>query len=81
VVAGGWLFSSVIVVEDSAPIRAVLTDSYAALGLDWDPATAGAVNDLVPGLDVPAIEDAVLATYARHASLRYAEFGSYFHDG
>ncbi|WP_267275313.1 lipoate--protein ligase family protein [Arthrobacter sp. CDRTa11] len=80
VVAGGWLFSSVIVVEDSAPIRAVLTDSYAALGLDWDPATAGAVNDLVPGLDVPAIEDAVLATYARHASLRYAEFGNYFQD-
>jgi lipoate-protein ligase A len=77
VVAGGWLFSSVIVVEDSAPIRNVLTDSYEALGLDWDPRTAGAVNDLLPGLDVTAIGDAVLRTYAGHASLRYAEFGSY----
>ena len=52
VVSGGWLFSSVIVVENSAPIRSVLTASYGALGLDWDPATAGAVNDLVPHLDV-----------------------------
>jgi octanoyl-[GcvH]:protein N-octanoyltransferase len=77
VVAGGWLFSSVIVVEDSAPIRSVLTDSYAALGLDWDPTTAGAVNDLVPGLDVEAIEDAVISTYAGYASLRSADFSSY----
>jgi lipoate-protein ligase A len=77
VVSGGWLFSSVVVVENSGPIRSVLADSYAALGLDWDPATAGAVNDLVPGLDVTAVEDAVLNTYARHASLQHAEFGSH----
>lgn len=73
VVAGGWLFSSVIVVEDSGPIRGVLADSYAALGLEWDPATAGAANDLVPGLDVQAVEDAVLATYADYASLRFSD--------
>ena len=77
VVAGGWLFSSVIVVENSAPIRRVLTDSYEALGLDWDPATAGAVNDLVPGLDIKAIEEALLGTYAGQASLQFAEFGRY----
>ena len=76
VVAGGWLFSSVIVVENSAPIRKVLTDSYAALGLEWDPATAGAVNDLVPGVDVAAVEDALLATYAGHATLTSAAFSS-----
>jgi octanoyl-[GcvH]:protein N-octanoyltransferase len=76
VVAGGWLFSSVIVVEDSAPIRKVLTDTYAALGLDWDPATAGAVNDLVPGVDVAAVEDALLSTYASHATLETAPFSS-----
>jgi lipoate-protein ligase A len=76
VVAGGWLFSSVIVVENSAPIRAVLEASYAALGLDWDPATAGAVNDLVPHLDVDAIEAAVISTYARYATLNYGDFGS-----
>ncbi|WP_426999163.1 lipoate--protein ligase family protein [Pseudarthrobacter sp. N5] len=76
VVAGGWLFSSVIVVENSAPIRGVLTDSYAALGLEWDPATAGAVNDLVPHLDVQAIENAVISTYAGYASIRHAGFSS-----
>ncbi|MHA7141788.1 MULTISPECIES: lipoate--protein ligase family protein [unclassified Arthrobacter] len=65
VVAGAWLFSSVIVVEDSAPIREVLTSSYAAMGLDWDPATAGAANDLVRGLTVGDVEDAVLAAYRR----------------
>jgi octanoyl-[GcvH]:protein N-octanoyltransferase len=76
VVSGGWLFSSVIVVENSAPIRKVLTDSYAALGLEWDPATAGAVNDLVPGVDVDAVEEALLATYAGHATLVTADFSS-----
>lgn len=76
VVSGGWLFSSVIVVENSAPIRKVLTDSYAALGLEWDPATAGAVNDLVPGADVAAVESALLAAYAGHATLGTAAFSS-----
>ncbi|WP_425861686.1 lipoate--protein ligase family protein [Arthrobacter sp. TWP1-1] len=69
VVAGAWLFSSVIVVEDSAPIRKVLTDTYAALGLEWDPATAGAAEDLLPGLTVDAVEAAVLAAYAQHTEL------------
>lgn len=69
VVSGAWLFSSVIVVEQSAPIRQVLTDCYAALGLDWDPATAGAAEDLVPGVTVDAVERAVLAAYARHTEL------------
>ncbi|XAS69444.1 lipoate--protein ligase family protein [Micrococcaceae bacterium Sec5.7] len=76
VVSGGWLFSSVIVVENSAPIRSVLTDSYAALGLDWDPATAGSVADLMPHLDVRAIEDAVIATYATYAPLVRGDFSS-----
>ncbi|NUU30175.1 lipoate--protein ligase family protein [Arthrobacter sp. C9C5] len=76
VVSGGWLFSSVIIVENSAPIKAVLEASYAALGLDWDPATAGAVNDLVPHLDVDAIEAAVLGAYGRYATLDYGDFAS-----
>jgi octanoyl-[GcvH]:protein N-octanoyltransferase len=66
----------VIVVENSAPIRKVLTDSYAALGLEWDPATAGAVDDLVPGVNVEAVVDAVLQTYAGHATLETASFSS-----
>jgi octanoyl-[GcvH]:protein N-octanoyltransferase len=79
VVSGGWLFSSVIVVENSAPIRNVLTASYAALGLDWDPVTAGAVNDLVPEVGVQAVEDAVISTYSNYAPLAQADFSSLRH--
>ncbi|WP_115790519.1 lipoate--protein ligase family protein [Arthrobacter silvisoli] len=74
VVSGAWLFSSVVVVQDSAPIREVLTASYEALGLDWDPATAGAADDLLPGVDVPAVEDAIIKVYAEHAELRDGDF-------
>ncbi len=50
-----------IVVEDSKPIREVLAASYAALGLEWDTATAGgAANDLLPHLDVATVDDAVI---------------------
>ncbi len=69
VVSGAWLFSSVIVVQDSAPIRKVLLDCYAALGLDWDPATAGAAEDLLTGLTVEDVEAAVLTAYTQHTQL------------
>jgi lipoate-protein ligase A len=74
VVSGGWLFSSVIVVENSQPIRNVLTASYAALGLDWDPATAGAANDLLPHLDVKTVEDAVIEAYRGYADVLDGDF-------
>lgn len=76
VVSGGWLFSSVIVVENSAPIREVLTASYEALGLEWDPATAGAANDLLPQLDVPTVVDGVVGAYAEYAELIDGDFQS-----
>ncbi|MBC3762220.1 lipoate--protein ligase family protein [Quadrisphaera oryzae] len=44
-----YLVSTLLVVHDGAPLRAVTTDVYAALGLDLDPATVGAVADHVPG--------------------------------
>jgi len=76
VVSGGWLFSSVIVVEDSAPIREVLTASYSALGLEWDPATAGAANDLLPHVDVQTVEDAVIEAYRGYAEVTDGDFRS-----
>jgi lipoate-protein ligase A len=69
VVAGAWLFSSVFVVADAAPVRAVLTDVYRALALPFDPATAGAADDLVPGLTVDAVEAALLAMYRDQGAL------------
>ncbi|GAB3557820.1 lipoate--protein ligase family protein [Spelaeicoccus albus] len=65
IVSNAWLFSSVVVVADSAPIRSVLIDVYTALGLEWAPSTAGAVEDLVPGIGIEDVKDAVLAEFAR----------------
>ena len=73
--AGAWLFSSVVVVQDSAPLREVLTASYDALGLDWDPATAGSAEDLVPGLSVATVERSLRAAYSGHAAVRDGAFG------
>lgn len=75
VVSGAWLFSTVLVVEDPAPVRAVLTDCYAALGLEWNPATAGAVSDLVPAAGVDAVAAAVVAAYGADTRPKEGEFG------
>lgn len=63
VVAGAWFFSSVIIVENGDPLRHVLIDCYRELGLDWDPTTAGAANDLQPSLVVEDVKAALLTAY------------------
>lgn len=67
VVAGAWYFSTVIVVEHSDPLRSVLTDVYSALDVAWDPATAGAVDDVRPGTTVDDVERALRRVYAMYA--------------
>lgn len=69
VVSGAWLFASVFVIEDSGPLRAVLEAVYADMGLDFDPTTAGAAEDLVPGTTVEAVELALLRAYAQHTTV------------
>ena len=56
----GYLFSAVILVADPEPVRAVLVDAYAALGLEWRPASVGAVVDHAPGVTTAAVAAAVL---------------------
>ena len=63
IIRGAWLFSSVVVVEGAAALRAVLEDVYAALELDWNPATAGAVADEAPGVKVEEVRRALLSEY------------------
>ena len=75
VVRGAWLFSSSLVVEDPDPLRAVLEDVYAILELDWDPATAGAATDAVPGITVGAYADRLREVYAHAAPVREPEGG------
>jgi octanoyl-[GcvH]:protein N-octanoyltransferase len=48
----------VLVVRGGGQVRAVLEPVYAALGLDWDPATAGDLDDVVPGV---TMDDALSA--------------------
>ena len=69
IVRGGWLLSTVVVVDSGARIRAVLEDVYAELGLEWDPATTGAVADEVPGVSVEDVREAMLAEHARRTAL------------
>jgi lipoate-protein ligase A len=69
VVRGGWLFSTVVVVEGEDRIRAVLDDVYAALALDWDPQTVGSVAAEVPGTSVDDVEQALLEAYGARFEL------------
>jgi lipoate-protein ligase A len=56
------LLAASVAVGDGDGLRAVLTDVYAALELEWDPATAGAIGDEVTmGLD--DVERAVIDAY------------------
>ena len=56
----GYLFSAVVLVTDPEPVREVLVDAYAALGLDWRPASVGAATDHAPGASVADVEAALL---------------------
>ena len=68
VVRHASLLAASIAVTDAASLRAVLEDVYAALELEWDPATAGGVADEVPAT-IEAVEQAVVAAYERRALL------------
>lgn len=57
VVKGAWLFSTSLVVEHGYSLRRVLTDVYEALDIDFDPVTAGAVEDGAPGVTVEDVID------------------------
>jgi octanoyl-[GcvH]:protein N-octanoyltransferase len=56
----GFLLSAVLLVSDPEPVRAVLTDTYALLGLAWRPETVGCVADHVPGITPPEVWQALL---------------------
>jgi lipoate-protein ligase A len=68
VVAGASLTGIAIVVEDGARVRSVLEDVSRALEYVFDPATAGAVADVAPGVTTADVEVAIeQALGARHA--------------
>jgi len=69
IVKGGWLHSSVVVVEGALRLRAVLEAVYAALAIDWDPDSVGAVRDEAPGAGLDEVRQALLAEYATRYTL------------
>jgi octanoyl-[GcvH]:protein N-octanoyltransferase len=66
-IRGASLVAAAVVVEGGARLRAALIDVYAALELDWDPATAGAADDVAPGVRADDVEAAALAALRRRA--------------
>jgi octanoyl-[GcvH]:protein N-octanoyltransferase len=63
IVRGAWLHSSVVVVDGAPRLGSVLEDVYAALELEWDPQTTGAVSDEAPGIGIDDVRAALLTEY------------------
>jgi lipoate-protein ligase A len=72
VVRGGSLLGAVVVVSGTARIRPVLEEVYNHLGLGWDPATAGSVEDVAPSVGVADVEAALLDACAALGQLHDA---------
>lgn len=66
-VKGAWHIGGVIVVEEGERVRDVLVPVYEALGLVWDPATAGAVVDEAPGVGWEEVVEALVAELPEHS--------------
>lgn len=60
----------VIVVDGAERVRDVLIPVNEALGIDWDPATTGAVSDEVPGVTWNEVAGAVIEVFAERFELR-----------
>ena len=67
-IKGGAHVGCVIVAGGSEELRDVLVPVYEALGIDWDPATAGSVEDEVAGVTPAEVEAAILAELERASS-------------
>jgi lipoate-protein ligase A len=71
-IRGAALLTAVIIAEHGDRLRAALTDVYAALGMDWDPRTAGAAQDVVPEAGAHALEEALIAALRARGPLEPA---------
>jgi octanoyl-[GcvH]:protein N-octanoyltransferase len=64
-VRGAAHVGGVVVVDDGHRIRDVLIPVYRALGLDWDPRTAGSLADRSPGLTIELVGKSIETQFAR----------------
>ena len=73
VVRGAAHVGGVIVVGRSRRVREILSPVYRALELEWDPATAGSVEDEVGPIPCREVADALLAELRRDHELEAAD--------
>ncbi len=69
IIRGGAHVGGVIVVGDSPRLKEILAPVYQALDLPWDPDSAGAVEDVAPGVGVEDVKRALLAEFAAERGL------------
>jgi octanoyl-[GcvH]:protein N-octanoyltransferase len=72
-IAGAAHLGGVVVVDEGERVRDVLVPVYGALGLDWDPATAGSLAAAAPGVTWDDAADAILAEYSELHELEEGE--------
>jgi octanoyl-[GcvH]:protein N-octanoyltransferase len=68
-VRGAALVTAFVQVGGGARLRSALVDVYDALELAWDPATAGALDDVLPGASIADVEQAILAAHGRDLAI------------
>lgn len=71
-IKGAAHIGGVIVVDDGGRVRDVLVPVYRALGIDWDPRTAGALADRSAGTKTSDVSDAVIAQLQKLADIAEA---------
>lgn len=64
-VRGAAHIGGVVVVDDGDRIRDVLVPVYRALGLDWDPRTAGSLADRSPGITTDLVMKSIQDQFMR----------------
>jgi lipoate-protein ligase A len=72
-VRGAALLTAFVLVGGGARLRSALADVYRDLELEWDPTTAGALDDVLPGLSLGDVENAILAARAHDRELTVGE--------
>jgi lipoate-protein ligase A len=72
-IKGAGHLGGVLVVGESARVRGVLVPVYAALGLEWNPSTAGGVQDELPEQTMDDVERALVSKLSEAYELEEAE--------
>jgi octanoyl-[GcvH]:protein N-octanoyltransferase len=68
-VKGAAHIGGVVVVSDTDRLREVLIPVYEALELDWNPETAGSLEDELPAISIEAVRRAILDQVSMHAEV------------